>query len=385
LAAEYTLIPYVWRRQIALLRVLLGVAGLLIYLLSPGANKLVMPFVLGVYTLYGLFSLIWSRIELSSYTHITLVLDTLVFLLCTSFPNQYSIWLNSVLWFFLLLVTALVHEWQRSWIVVAICLAFFLITRPGGIAEFWPTVLVGGLLACALSLQKKMLQDRLYLAFRRTVLARSDADLARESERRRIAADLHDGPLQSFISFQMRLEIVKKLIARDVNMAVQELSQLQEICKTQVTEMRSFVRSMRPVELDGDSLVSSIRQLVQAFQKDTRIAATFLGGTESATTGPELGLEVIQIVREALHNVEKHAKASRVTVTVMSADRAVEVTVEDDGSGFSFAGAYSLEELELLRLGPISIKRRVRSLNGDLLLESRPGKGATMKIKVPIP
>ena len=51
--------------------------------------------------------------------------------------------------------------------------------------------------------------------------------------------------------------------------------------------------------------------------------------------------------------------------------------------GFNFAGSYSLEELELLHLGPESLKRRVRSLNADLLLESRPGRGASLKVRIP--
>jgi signal transduction histidine kinase len=61
----------------------------------------------------------------------------------------------------------------------------------------------------------------------------------------------------------------------------------------------------------------------------------------------------------------------------------VEIAVEDDGSGFPFSGTYTLDELELLRLGPKSIQRRVRTLGGDLTLDSRPTAGATLKIRIP--
>jgi signal transduction histidine kinase len=90
------------------------------------------------------------------------------------------------------------------------------------------------------------------------------------------------------------------------------------------------------------------------------------------------------MIREALHNVQKHAAATRVAVTLEKTDRGLEIAVDDNGHGFSFAGTYSLEELELLRLGPESLKRRVRSLNAELQLESRPGRGAGLKVKIPL-
>ena len=81
--------------------------------------------------------------------------------------------------------------------------------------------------------------------------------------------------------------------------------------------------------------------------------------------------------------VRKHSKASRVNVTLEVRGKTIEISIEDDGSGFPFSGSYSLDELELLRLGPRSIKRRIRTLGGDLTLESRPTHGAGLKIRIP--
>jgi len=94
--------------------------------------------------------------------------------------------------------------------------------------------------------------------------------------------------------------------------------------------------------------------------------------------------EVLQMLREALHNVQKHAGASRVAVAMEKSERGLEISIDDNGRGFGFAGAYTLEELELLRLGPASLKRRARSLNAEMLLESRPGRGAGIKFRVPL-
>ena len=60
------------------------------------------------------------------------------------------------------------------------------------------------------------------------------------------------------------------------------------------------------------------------------------------------------------------------------------IEIEDDGTGFPFSGTYDLPELEALRIGPGSIKRRVRSLGGDILVNSRPGHGSTLRIRIPL-
>jgi signal transduction histidine kinase len=96
-------------------------------------------------------------------------------------------------------------------------------------------------------------------------------------------------------------------------------------------------------------------------------------------------LEVLQMLREALHNVQKHAGATRVAVAMEKTDRGLEISIDDNGHGFNFSGAYTLEELELLRLGPASLKRRARSLNAEMVLESRPGRGVGLNFKVPLP
>jgi signal transduction histidine kinase len=140
---------------------------------------------------------------------------------------------------------------------------------------------------------------------------------------------------------------------------------------------------MRPSELDANDMVASTRRIVEYFQKDTGIASRFVCSDAAVKTAPESGLELLQILREALHNVQKHSKAGRVVVSLEQAGKAVELSVDDDGSGFPFSGTFNLDELDLLRLGPASIRRRVRSLGGELSIESRPGHGSGIKIRIP--
>jgi signal transduction histidine kinase len=92
----------------------------------------------------------------------------------------------------------------------------------------------------------------------------------------------------------------------------------------------------------------------------------------------------LQIIRETLNNIQKHSGATHVAISVAMRDRRIEISAEDNGGGFPFSGSFTLEELELLRMGPVSIKRRVRMLGGELQIDSRPGQGASLQIRIPV-
>jgi len=165
---------------------------------------------------------------------------------------------------------------------------------------------------------------------------------------------------------------------------MRDLQQLQVLAQSQIRDLRTFLHAMRPVDVDGANLVSSVRRTAESFQKESGIPVTFLGTNSPVGLPQEMSLEVLQMIREALHNVQKHAAATRVAVAMEKSERTLEISVDDNGHGFNFAGTYNLEELELLRLGPASLKRRARSLNADLQLESRPGRGAGVRFRVPL-
>jgi signal transduction histidine kinase len=182
----------------------------------------------------------------------------------------------------------------------------------------------------------------------------------------------------------MRLEILRKLLERDFSAGMEDLRQLQTLAQSQVRDLRAFLHSMRPVDVDGGNLVGAARRTAETFQKESGIPVAFSGTDTPVGLPHETTHEVLQMLREALHNVQKHAGASRVAVAMEKSERGLEISIDDNGRGFGFAGAYTLEELELLRLGPASLKRRARSLNAEMLLESRPGRGAGIKFRVPL-
>lgn len=207
---------------------------------------------------------------------------------------------------------------------------------------------------------------------------------AYERERIKTAHDLHDGPLQSIISFEMRLNIIRQLRERDSEAADKELAALYEFSRKLVSEMRTFILRMRPIEARDISLRASTKKLVDAFQKESGVAITMMSDSsgEFAASG-EVKSQVLKIAREALHNVYKHSHATHVLFSMERKNGDLHLSIDDNGRGYDFSGRFGLDELEVLEMGPLSVKQRVRNLGGSLTVESNPGHGSNLHIVIP--
>ncbi len=324
-----------------------------------------------------------ERLE-GTFGLLTLFIDAVFFMVLARYGAKETLWLAPVFYLYVLIAALSLYGPREVVMVAGVCMLFFATPYPGSASELRATIFVAGVFAIAYALQKRWLERRIQSLTDETVRLQQEVETAREAEGQRIAAEFHDGPLQSFISIQMRLEIFRKILERDREAGLQELQQLQELSKSQVRDMRSYVRNMRPLDVDGASVTAATRRLLDEFQKESGIPVTFVGGERPFATPPEISADIIQVIREALNNVRKHSKATRVAVALEKVGKILEVSIDDNGVGFHFSGAYSLDELDLLRMGPASLKRRARSLGADLLLESRPGHGAGLKMKIPI-
>ncbi len=383
--ADQMVLPYLWRRYLSVLRAMVTGACLGILLGEGGPASATWIFILSVVTVYSLVSIFWrwtERIDRGGL--LNTALDISAFLLCAALAGPDQFWLQAIAAFYLFLVASTLLEWRDVLLTTVLTLAFVNSIKPESMDRLQPLLLILGMFGCVVSLQRQSLLERLSSASRQAVLARVEAQKAREDERERIAADFHDGPLQSFISIQMRLEILRRMLQRNFEAGMRELAELQDICARQVTEVRTFIRGMRPVEVDGAGLAAALRSTVGFFQKDSGIPAAFRAAPAAMHDDLAARPEIIQIVREALNNIRKHSSASRAAVSLDRQDGAILLRIEDDGTGFPFAGRFTLEELEMLRLGPQSILRRVRALDGSLTLDSRPARGAELEIRLPV-
>jgi len=341
--------------------------------------------VAGAYLVFGLLLPFRKRAFGGAAALSILFADTVFFLVLVASGIGAAIWLPAFYCLYLMGEAAFLYRPPEVLIVSVVSAGFCIALQSTHVFMLRRTPVVAGALAYAFAAYKKKLDARMERTAEEAAETKAGAQRAREGERQRIASDFHDGPLQSFIALQMRLEILRKLLERDFHAGMEDLTDLQQLAQQQVKELRAFVRSMRPLDLGGSNLYASARRICENFQKESGIPLTFVGGEGSVKLPDEMASELVQMLREALHNVLKHAGATRVGVALEQVGKALELSVDDNGRGFHFSGVYTLDELELLRLGPASFKRRARALNAEMTLESRPGRGAGLKLRVPLP
>jgi signal transduction histidine kinase len=376
--------PASWTRVLVWTRPVFAAAGLASGVL-PSAHGV--PWAVAVAGAYFIFSLLIPLRKQSggAFSLLVLFADVVFFLFLAGTGVGSVIWLSTFYYLYVLVEAVFAYRAAEVLIVVVLSAVFCVTVQSENMFPIRRTAVAMGALAYAFAVYKKRLESRMAELDREAAETREEAGRAREAERQRIASDFHDGPLQSFISLQMRLEILRKLLERDVGAGMDDLRDLRDLAQQQVKELRAFVRSMRPPDMQGSNLYASARRICENFQKESGIPVSFVGGEGPLKFPEEMASEVVQMLREALHNVLKHAGATRVAVSLGRVARTLELSVDDNGGGFHFSGVYTLDELELLRLGPASFQRRARALNAEMTLESRPGRGAGLKLRVPIP
>jgi signal transduction histidine kinase len=202
-------------------------------------------------------------------------------------------------------------------------------------------------------------------------------------ERARFARELHDGAIQSLIGVEMQLDVLRRQSGTQAPVVNAELGRIQKLLREEVLKLRELMQAMKSFEVDGDRLLGFISDTVERFRRETGIAAEFVSELERVDLAQKGCRELARIVQESLVNVRKHSGAHHVLVRLAQRAGNLQLTVEDDGKGFSFAGRLSNAELETTGKGPAVIRERVRLLAGELAIESTPGHGARLEVRIP--
>jgi signal transduction histidine kinase len=205
-----------------------------------------------------------------------------------------------------------------------------------------------------------------------------------EAERSRISRDLHDGILQTLLSVEIQLDVLRRRVPTTPEQAISGLANLQQTVRNEGAELRHMVTDLRPLRVQSADLVDLMRGFAERFRNESSLALDLLIDSAELQSPDRVCREIFQIYREALNNIKKHAKASHVVVKLSQDESRLTLVVDDNGEGFSFAGKFTGDELDRLRLGPISIKERTRTVGGVLTIESNPGHGARLTIEIPL-
>jgi signal transduction histidine kinase len=168
----------------------------------------------------------------------------------------------------------------------------------------------------------------------------------------------------------------REALQEAVNDAISQLG-------SEIQNLRGLIAELRPAALDEIGIEAAIQGLAERVSATAGLAVDVKlslpsRGRGSDGPGSDLDSTVYRLVQEALTNVAKHSRAENVQLSVVARDRAIEVTVEDDGIGFSPHAEHS-------GFGLLGMRERVAMTGGSFELTSAPGVGATMRAVIPIP
>jgi two-component system nitrate/nitrite sensor histidine kinase NarX len=213
-------------------------------------------------------------------------------------------------------------------------------------------------------------------------LAARMRDLAVLEERGFIAQEIHDGIAQSlaYLNLQTR-QLKESLLTRHPEQVMAELDQIRRVIKDTYEEARELLTDFRTKFREGEGLADALPRHLEEFSRRTAIRTQLINGCDLSQLPRDDQMPLFRIIQEALSNVRKHADAREVTVTLAVAGSMMEVTVCDDGRGFDPAepadGGTTHLGLEIMR-------ERAAHLGGALRVESQPGRGATLRISIPL-
>lgn len=213
--------------------------------------------------------------------------------------------------------------------------------------------------------------ERLEAERRRTSSA---ALAAQEEERARVARDLHDEVNQSLTGLLLRLEFAREKAPPEL---AAELAEIRQLANQAMNELLTLARQLRPTALDEFGLKAALAGQVRDIGRQSTIRAGFESSGELADVPADAQLVLYRVAQEALSNAVRHSGADTVRVRLQREGDVVELSVSDDGRGFSFAEATR-------GLGIAGMRERALLVNGDLQVESRPQTGTRIRLRVPI-
>jgi len=249
---------------------------------------------------------------------------------------------------------------------------------PGGVDE------VAQLAAAFAKILGDLQQERSELERRVAVRTREVERLAEESryaaivrERLKIARDLHDTLAHSMMAMLSEIRFLRRLQSRDPGAVAEELVRAQKLAHEGLQEARSAITQMRVTAVRETGLGPALANEFERFINRTGLTGDFSADVAAARFGDERAETILRMAQEALRNVERHARATRVVVRLQATDNArLELCIEDNGVGFDpkaqRPGHY----------GIVGLREQAELIGAELFIDSRPNQGTSLRVSL---
>ena len=337
--------------------------------------------VLGVYTLLKVFSPLQWR-ERSPLTYLILAGDFLICILLVLFTNG----LNSPFLLYSLtpiMTAALLFE-ERMALALAALASISLSLTHVTLSQFSEriTFILQGynltllIIYTLFSFVSATVPYRINLNIRRRI--ERDAII---EERRRIGREIHDGVAQSLSYLNLKTKLVSEAVSsQDTEQALTGLNDIQKIVQDTYEDVRDSIDQLS-TEVRNLPLIPALRGYSREFGKNNDLQVQFDVPRAFPQLSPVAELQLLRIAQEALTNVRRHASATRVTVKLENTTEAVEMTVRDNGQGFSLSDP---EDLPPGYHGLTIIRERAEELGGTFAISTAEGEGTEVRVSLPI-
>ncbi len=208
---------------------------------------------------------------------------------------------------------------------------------------------------------------------------RSQVLYGREQERMALAREVHDGPAQVLSNAVMGLERCRQAGTPEESRAA--IEDLLRDLRLGLQEVRRFIYDLRPSPLAEDALGRQIERYIRDLETAYQMTVEFRWGAPPKDLPPEEKIAIYRIVQEALQNAHRHARAEKISVEAYVEPNAWVVQVTDDGVGFDPTYPWHQED----HWGLSGMRERAHLIGAELQIESRPGEGTTVRLRLPLP
>jgi signal transduction histidine kinase len=206
-----------------------------------------------------------------------------------------------------------------------------------------------------------------------------------EEARKKLARDLHDGPTQSVAAIAMRVNLARRMMAKNVKEATNELVKIEELAHRTTKEIRHMLFTLRPLILESQGLNAALQAMAEKM-RETFSQNVIINIDDSVLNDMEMGKQgvIFYIIEEATNNARKHANAPHIWVRLRTFEKEVALLeIEDDGLGFDVAAVNQSYD-KRGSLGMVNLRERTELVNGLLNIDSAPGKGTRVQVYIPL-
>jgi signal transduction histidine kinase len=208
--------------------------------------------------------------------------------------------------------------------------------------------------------------------------------IAQESERQRIARELHDGTGQTLTALGMGLRGMSEMITTNRTRAIEQANQLEKVATDGVIELQRMVTGLHPPQLDDLGLLAALRWYANDVSSHSGITINIVNHGTKPIISSDVRAVVFRIAQEAITNVVRHANASKIDVQLDYLEDNIYLRVEDNGQGFNTDVVLKKKPGKPTAWGLLGMVERASLVGGTCNIFSHPGKGTLIEVNVPI-